>query len=87
MRVAMLQQSLNPPQLAMKMQEILKRTRQAKGTVDRTTVYRIVEGKTLRPHPGIVNALINALQLTEEDATIVHRELCGRPRHTVPEKI
>jgi hypothetical protein len=87
MRAAMQQQSLNPPQLAMKMQAILKRTRQAKGTVDRTTVYRIVEGKTSRPHPGIVNALIDALQLTEEDATIVHRELCGRPRHTVPEKI
>ena len=86
MRDAMQQQSLNPPQLAMKMQAILKRTRQAKGTVDRTTVYRIVEGKTSRPHPGIVNALIDALQLTEEDATIVHRELCGRPRHTVPEK-
>ena len=87
MRAAMQQQGLNPPELAVKMQAILKRTRQAKGTVDLTTVYRIVVGKTSRPHPGIVNALIEALQLPEGDATIVHRELCGRPPHTVAEKI
>jgi hypothetical protein len=86
MRAAMQQQGLNPPELAVKMQTILKRTRQAKGTVDLTTVYRIVVGKTSRPHPGIVNALIEALQLPDEDATIVHGELCGRPPHTVVEK-
>jgi aspartokinase len=45
MRATMQQQGLNAPQLAVKMQAILKRTRQAKGTVDLTTVYRILEGK------------------------------------------
>ena len=30
--------------------------------------------------PGIINALIDALQFTEEDARIVHGEFCGRPR-------
>jgi hypothetical protein len=87
MRAAMQQQGLNPPKLAVKMLAILRRTRQAKGTVDRTTVYRIIEGKTKRPQPGIINALIEALQLTEEDARIVHHELCGPPLHTVPEKV
>jgi len=80
-RAAMQQQGLNPPRLAVKMQAILKRTRQAKGTVDQTTVYRILAGKTKRPQPGIINALIEALQFTEEDARLVHREFCGHPRH------
>ncbi len=80
-RAAMQQQGLNSPRLAVKMQAILKRTRQAKGTVDQTTVYRILAGKTKRPQPGIINALIEALQFTEEDARLVHREFCGHPRH------
>jgi hypothetical protein len=85
-RAAMQQQGLTQPRLAVKMQAILKRTKQAKGTVDQTTVYRILAGKTKRPQPGIINALIEALQFTEEDAQIVHNEFCGRPRPHCPRK-
>ena len=86
MRAAMQQQGLNPPRLAVRILAILRRTKQAKATVDRTTVYRIVAGKTKRPQPGIRNALIEALQLTGEDARIVQREFdAGSP--TIPEKV
>jgi hypothetical protein len=75
MQAAMQQQGLNPPKLALKILAILRRAMQSKAKVDRTTVYRIVGGKTKKPQPAIRNALIEALQLKEEDATIVRREL------------
>jgi hypothetical protein len=64
MRSAMQQQGLTPPKLAVKILAILRRTRQTKIKVDRTTIYRIVGGKTRNPQPAIRNALIKALQLS-----------------------
>jgi hypothetical protein len=80
MRAAMQQLGLNPPKLAVRMLAIMRRARQTNAKVDRTTVYRLVEGKTKKPQPRLRNALIEALQLPEEAATIVRRELCGGPR-------
>jgi hypothetical protein len=74
MHAAMQQHGLNPPKLAVKIRAILRGTR-SKAKVDRATVYRIVGGKTKKPQPAVRNALIEALQLKEEDATIVRREL------------
>ena len=78
MRAAMQQQGLNPPKLAVKILAILRRTGERKLRWIAQPSIEYVEGKTKRPQPEIGNALIEALQLNEEDATIVHRELCGR---------
>ena len=80
MLAAMEQQGLNPPKLAVRILAILSRTKQTKAKVDRTTVYRIVGGKTERPQPAVRNALIEALELSGEDATTVRRELGGAVR-------
>jgi hypothetical protein len=77
MRAAMEQQGLNAPKLAVKTLQILSRRSNWRGKMDRSTIYRILEGKTKRPQPATTLALIEALQLTEGDAAIVHRSIGG----------
>jgi hypothetical protein len=66
--------SLNPPKLARKVNEFFARKR-LKERVDRTTVYRILSGRTKRPSPATVNALIHLLKLPPESAQVVRRQL------------
>lgn len=74
---AMGRRGWNEPQLAGKIRANLKRKGETKLKVDRSTVYRILRGKTKKPHPAIRHGLIEALQLEEEDAATVRRELSG----------
>jgi hypothetical protein len=75
LRSAMERQGLNVPKLVVKIRETLRRKRQTKPKVDRSTVYRMVAGKTKWPDPVIRSGLIEALQLEGEDASTVRRAL------------
>jgi hypothetical protein len=77
LREAMDQQGLNSPGIARKIQAILKPEKGNRLKVDRTTVYRIVQGRTTRPQPEVREALIKVLGLTGEKASIVRRGLGG----------
>lgn len=77
LREAMDQQGLNSPGIARKIQAILKPKKGNRLKVDRTTVYRIVQGRTTRPQPEVREALIEVLGLTREKASIVRRGLGG----------
>jgi hypothetical protein len=85
MRAAMFHQGLNPPKVATKVRAVLRQTSGQRPKVDRTTIYRILNGKTKRPDPSLRNALVKVLKLTVEDAEIVKREL-ARGEHTPPGK-
>jgi hypothetical protein len=80
MHDAMQRRGLNAPKLASSIRVILRRQKQAKVKVDRTTIYRIMDGKTKRPNPEIAHALIEALELSEKDATIVRKALSDRQK-------
>jgi hypothetical protein len=67
-------QSLNPPKLAREINAYFARKR-SKQRVDRATVYRILTGKTTRPNPATVNALIHVLKLPPQSAQVVRRQL------------
>ena len=75
MRTAMFRQGLNAPKVATKVRAVLRQRPGQKLKVDRTTIYRILNGKTKRPDPTLRNALIEVLELTGEGAEIVMREL------------
>jgi hypothetical protein len=76
LEAAMERHGLNPAKVAVKIRPLLKRKKAAlKG--DRSTIYRIVKGKTLRPQPAIRNALIEVLELKGDDVLIVQRGLGG----------
>ena len=77
LREAMDQQGLNPPKLAGKIQAILKRKKGKQPKADRSTVYRIMKGITKKPQPKVREALIEALGLKGENASIVRRGLGG----------
>jgi hypothetical protein len=66
---------LNPPRLAREIQTMLKRRGLNKPKADRSTVYRILNGRTKRPNPAIRNALVEVLKLDVEDASTVQRGL------------
>jgi hypothetical protein len=72
---AMGRKGLNVPNLTVQLREMLRRKRQSKRTVDRSTVYRIITGTTKQPDPAIRNGLIEVLQLEGEEASTVRREL------------
>lgn len=80
MQRAMHERGLNAPKLTGTIRAILKRYKSKKVTVDRSTIYRIVSGETQKPQPALVKALIEALQLSGEDASIVQSELRNLPR-------
>jgi hypothetical protein len=63
---AMRRQGLNPPQLALLVQAEIKRRRVTKLKVDRTTIYRLVNGKTRHPNPIIRSAVLAVLKLPLE---------------------
>ena len=71
---AMERRGLTAPALARKVQK-LQRPGQTKPKVDRTTVYRILNGQTKKPNPAILKALMETLQLDEAEALAVRREL------------
>jgi hypothetical protein len=71
---------LNPASLARKIRPILKR-RNLKLKADRSTVYRIAAGTTKNPGPGMVSALIEALELKPDQAAILHRDFRNRADH------
>jgi hypothetical protein len=66
--------SLNPPRMAHEINAYFARKR-SKQRVDRTTVYRILNGFTKKPNPATVNALIHVLKLSKESAQVVRRQL------------
>jgi hypothetical protein len=81
LREAMDREGLNPPKLALKMQGILKRDNRKRPKVDRATIYRIMHGHTKKPQPEIREAMIKALALKGESASIVRRGLGGVGAH------
>jgi hypothetical protein len=68
---------LNAPKLAEKIRALLKPRKGSRLKVDRTTVYRILQGHTKKPQPEVREALIKVLGLTGEGASIVRRGLGG----------
>ena len=72
---AMERLGLNPPRLAREIQTMLKRRGLNNPKADRSTVYRILNGRTKRPNPAIRNALVEVLKLDVEDASTVQRGL------------
>ena len=73
LRNAMEGQGLNPPALARKIaKRLTKRRRTAK--FDRSTMYRILNGQTMKPHSLILHGIIAVLELDWESEEIVRRE-------------
>lgn len=72
---AMDHKGLNPPKLAKKMRVILRRKKGNRTKVDRTTVYRIMQGDTKKPQPEVREALVEVLGLQGEKASQVRRGL------------
>jgi hypothetical protein len=54
---------LNVPRLALQVRTHLKKLGITKLKVDRTTIYRLVNGKTKRPDPAILRAFCDILDL------------------------
>lgn len=61
---AMRRQGLNAPRLALQVKTVLKRRGVTKVKADRTTIYRLLHGKTKRPHPAIWSAVCDVLNLS-----------------------
>jgi hypothetical protein len=76
---------LNPPRLARKIRTMLG----LKGTTnkfDRATIYRFFAGKTKKPHPDILNGIIEALELGPGPAEFVRRAFGTLRSGTRPRK-
>jgi hypothetical protein len=66
MEAAMMQEGWNAPRLAAKVRAVLKSRGITKLKVDRTTIYRLVTGKTKRPDPRIRSVVEAILKLPAE---------------------
>jgi hypothetical protein len=65
----MVDRGLRVPGLTREICKVLTRERGYKTTVDRTTVYRLVQGKSKNPKPAMFRALLKVLKLPN-DATL-----------------
>jgi hypothetical protein len=66
MEAAMIQKGWNAPRLAAEVRAVLKRRGMTNLKVDRTTIYRLVTGKTKRPDPQIRSVVEEILELSVE---------------------
>ena len=82
---AMGRRGLNPPKLANLIRESLKGGKGSRAKVDRTTVYRILQGTTKKPQPEVREALSRVLELTPEQASIVRLGLQGKMQNSSAE--